>query len=78
MKKEIKFEEALEKLELAVNTLEGGKLPLDEAISVYEEAVALIKICHTRLDGVKQRVRILTEAPDGTVTDSDFVTQDEA
>ncbi len=77
MKKEIKFEEAMEKLERAVSVLDSGKLPLDEAISVYEEAVALIKICHYKLEDAKQRVRLLTEAPDGSVTDVDFVNSDE-
>ena len=40
MKNELNFEEAMEKLEEAVNTLESGKLSLDRAIEVYEEAVA--------------------------------------
>ena len=76
MKKEINFEEAMEKLEEAVNTLEDGKLPLDKAIGVYEEAVALIKICHENLEGARQKVRILTEGADGTVTDRDFISDD--
>ena len=77
MKKELNFEEAMEKLEDAVNTLEGGKLTLDKAIGVYEEAVALIKICHEKLETAKQRVRILTEGADGTVSDRDFISDDE-
>ena len=77
MKNKIKFEEAIDSLEHAVNRLESGKLPLDEAISVYEEAIALIKVCHTHLEDAKGRIRILTEAPDGTVTDTDFASPDE-
>ena len=76
MKKDMNFEEAMEKLEEAVSTLEGGKLPLDKAIGVYEEAVALIKICHGKLEDAKQRVRILTESADGIVSDADFVGED--
>ena len=77
MKNEVKFEEAMEKLEYAVSVLESGKLPLDRAISVYEEAVSLIKVCHARLEDAKQKVRLLTETADGSVTDVDFVTTDE-
>ena len=76
MKKDMNFEEAMEKLEEAVNTLESGKLSLDRAIEVYEEAVGLIKVCHGKLEDAKQRVRILTEGADGTVSDADFIGDD--
>ena len=38
MKKDIKFEEALEKLEESVKLLESGNMSLDESIKVFEEA----------------------------------------
>ena len=73
MKNNIKFEEAMLKLEETVRILEGGGISLDEAISVYEEAVKLVKICSVKLESAKQKVKILTEGEDGAVTDSPFV-----
>lgn len=73
MKNDMKFEDAIVKLEDAVRMLEGGGISLDEAISVYEEAVKLVKICHVKLENAKQKVKILTESEDGTVSDSPFV-----
>ena len=46
MSKEIKFEEAISKLEDAVRLLEGGTLSLDESIDKYEEALKYVKICN--------------------------------
>ena len=73
MKSEMKFEEAITKLEDIVRRLEGGALSLDDSIAEYETAIGLIKICNERLSGAEQRVRVLTEAVDGSVTDKDFI-----
>ena len=78
MKNEIKFEEAIEKLETIVRDLEGGNLSLDESISAYEEAMGLVKVCYKRLSDCEIRVRQLTESGDGAVTDIPFVNSDEA
>ena len=72
----IKFEEALSKLEEAVRSLESGKLTLDESIEKYEDALKYVRVCNEMLEKAEQKVRILTESVDGTVTDRPFV-QDE-
>ena len=72
MKKDIKFEEAIAKLEDYVRQLEGGRLSLDESIDAYTEAMKLAKLCNEKLDVAEQKVRILTEGADGTVTDIPF------
>lgn len=71
-KKDIKFEEALSGLEERVRQLESGELSLDESLKVYEEAIALVKICNEKLSKTEERVRILTEQSDGAVTDKPF------
>ncbi len=74
----IKLEEAIERLENTVSALEGGALSLDEALLKFEEAVGLIKLCSEKIEGAKQKVRILTCDSDGTVSDAPFVGSDEA
>ena len=76
MSKTIKFEEAIAKLEDAVRLLEGGTLSLDESIEKYEEALKYVKICNEILEKAEQKVKILTESPDGSISDRPFV-QDE-
>ena len=55
----MKFEDALKRLEEIVRMLEGGKSPIDQSLELYEEAVALVKICNARLDAAQQKVTML-------------------
>lgn len=72
MKKDVSFEEAMINLESEVKKLESGNMTLDESLSAFEQAIKLIKVCNEKLDLAEKRVRILTEAADGTVTDMPF------
>ncbi len=72
MKKDIKFEQAIEALDTAVTRLESGELSLDDSIKVFEEAIGLIKICNEKLSAAEQKVRVLIESQDGSVTDAPF------
>ena len=72
MEKVLSFEDAITSLEDAVKKLESGNMSLDEAIATFESAVSLVKICNGKLEQAEKRVRILTEAADGTVTDAPF------
>jgi len=44
------FEETLEALETIVKQLENGDLPLEEAVSKYQEGIKLSKHCHDLLE----------------------------
>lgn len=54
--KNITFEDALALLEQQVEQLEGGKLSLEESLEAFKMGVELSKICHSRLNTVKQEV----------------------
>ena len=75
--KDINFEEAMTRLEGEVKKLESGNMTLDESIAAFEEAVKLIRICNEKLENAERRVRILTEAADGSITDVPFDPADE-
>lgn len=64
---EMKFEEALKKLEKIVEDLEGGNLSLDDALAKYEEGIKLSKLCAKKLEVAKKKVEILLKSEDGTV-----------
>jgi exodeoxyribonuclease VII small subunit len=65
MTEEIKFEEALTKLEEIVEKLEDGDLPLDESLSAFEEGIRLSRICAKLLNEAERKVEILTKGEDG-------------
>lgn len=67
------FEAAIARLEEIVRALENGNTPLDESLSLFEEGVSLVKLCNDRLDGAEQKIKMLTFAPDGTVSETDLV-----
>ena len=78
MNKNMSFEEAMLALENAVDKLEHGDQSLDESLTTFEEAIKLIKMCNAKLDAAEQKVRMLVESSDGTVTDTAFKKNDEA
>lgn len=53
------FETALAQLESLVAKMESGTLPLDESLAIYEQGVALARICQRRLDHAEQQVKVL-------------------
>ncbi len=59
-KKELTFEAAMARLEEIVKYLESGGAPLDCSLEVFEEGVALVKLCNSKLDRAEQKVRFLT------------------
>ncbi|MFA5146567.1 MAG: exodeoxyribonuclease VII small subunit [Candidatus Omnitrophota bacterium] len=63
---EMKFEEALKKLERIVDDLEGGNLSLDDALEKYGEGIRLSKLCAKKLEVAKKKVEILLKSEDGT------------
>ena len=77
MKKTMTFEEAMLSLEDIVKKLESGNLSLDDSLKAFEEAIALVKLCNSRLENAEQQVRILTEGADGVVSDAPFFKEDE-
>lgn len=53
------FEEAVRRLDEAVNSLEGGQLPLDDALRIFEEGMRLAQQCQSMLDSAELRVQRL-------------------
>ncbi|MDD4237831.1 MAG: exodeoxyribonuclease VII small subunit [Desulfotomaculaceae bacterium] len=66
--KEMKFEQALTRLEEVVKELEDGRLPLEKSLELFEEGISLTRICEARLDAAEQRITILTMDEKGGIT----------
>ena len=67
------FEQSLKRLEEIVESLEEGNVPLDAAVSLYEEGIQLSKECAGRLKETELKIKKLTKDISGhlEVTDLD-------
>ena len=68
---ELTFEQAMSRLEQIVRSLEGGNVPLEDLISLFDEGTKLVKHCTERLDKAEEKVRIL-QNKDGVLTAEEF------
>ncbi|MEX2034828.1 MAG: exodeoxyribonuclease VII small subunit [Xanthobacteraceae bacterium] len=58
--KKLTFEQAIEELERIVSQLEGGKVPLEESVAIYERGEALKRRCEELLRQAEARVEKIT------------------
>lgn len=56
---ELKFEEALVRLEEIVRNLEQGEASLDESLLLFEEGVRLARFCNEKLDEAEAKIEIM-------------------
>ena len=66
--KKLSFELAIEELESIVTRLEGGKVPLEESVAIYERGEALKRRCEELLRQAEARVDKITTDAGGQVT----------
>lgn len=67
-KKEVTFEENLEKLEIIVKKLETGEIPLDDAITEFNEAMKIAKNCDEKLKAAEEAIVKIVNS-DGSLSD---------
>lgn len=62
------FEQALERLEEIVRTLEGGDASLEQSIALYTEGTRLRQHCDSKLKDAQLRIEKLQIGPEGAPT----------
>ena len=55
------FEASLQELEGVVKEMEGGDLPLERALELFERGMTLSETCRKQLEDAETRVKILTK-----------------
>lgn len=53
---EVSFEDAMKELEKIVEKLEEGDVPLEKAITYYQEGMKLSKLCNDKLSNVQEKM----------------------
>ncbi len=69
---EKKFEEAMKRLELIVESLERGDLSLEESLKIFEEGMILLHFCSKKLEEAEEKVTLLIKESGGKVTQQPF------
>ena len=63
------FEAAMAELDVLVEKMENGQLPLEESLSAYQRGSELIKYCEKVLSDAQQRIQVLDGGATGTLKD---------
>ena len=66
---DLTFEQGIKKLENILSKLESEDTPLDQMISLYEEANRLTVICKKKLDDAGQRMAKLVKNENGELSE---------
>ncbi|UCV02508.1 exodeoxyribonuclease VII small subunit [Dechloromonas denitrificans] len=56
---DMKFETALGELESIVQSMEGGKLELEDSIAAYRRGMELMQHCQAQLTDAEEQIRVL-------------------
>jgi len=63
----LSFEAALAKLEVIVESMESGEVPLAELLAQFEEGSKLLKVCELRLKEAEMKIEQLKKQNGGAV-----------
>ena len=64
--KMVTFEERLSRVEALIREMEGGALPLEDALRRYEEGMNALAALEKELQSAQQKLTVLRRAADGT------------
>ena len=53
------FEEALARLETLTQSMQSSEMPLEDALTAYQEGNELVRYCQTKLAEVEQKLQVL-------------------
>ncbi len=64
-KEEMTFEQAFHRLEGILERMNAQDVPLEESLTLFEEANSLITLCHKHLVDAEKRVEVLVKNRQG-------------
>jgi exodeoxyribonuclease VII small subunit len=59
VRRQNEFEKAFQQLETIVKRLESEELPLDEALQLFEQGIALSRFCNQKLEEVEKKIELI-------------------
>lgn len=74
--KSLTFEDAMQRLEQIVRSLERGDVKLEESLQLFQEGTELIRHCGTMLSDAELEVRKVIASTDGSPVMEAFADED--
>lgn len=71
----LKFEEAMKRMEEVVKELEDGELTLDKSLEKFEEGVKLYRYCVQKLEEIEGKVLVIMNDQNGELQKLDLYTE---
>ncbi len=66
------YEQRIGRLQEIVGDLEGDGLPLDDALKLFEEGIAILRLASEELTRAEGRVQLLIESAEGVFETRDL------
>jgi exodeoxyribonuclease VII small subunit len=60
-KKQLNFEQSLQKLEEIVSQMENADPDLDKALDLFSQGIELVKFCSAKLNETKKKIEMITK-----------------
>ncbi|MDF2672706.1 MAG: xseB [Clostridiales bacterium] len=73
----IKFEEAIKRLEEIVEEMEGKDLQLEKSIKLFQEGMELAAFCNGKLEEAEKKVNVVMKNTQGKFTEEKFNPEEE-
>lgn len=70
--KNIDFESAMSRLEKITEELAREGIKLEDALSLYEEGIGLVKECNKTLEATERKIKMLQLSVSGELEEKDF------
>ena len=70
---DMNFEQAMDRLEKITAELSREGITLEESLALYEEGVALARLCNSRLEDTERKIKMLQISADGEIEEKDFL-----
>lgn len=70
------FEKSIEELKKIIDQLEGGNIPLDKSLSLFEDGVKILNAANKKLNEMQKKVEILVKDADDKVKRENFEIED--
>ena len=72
MMKEMKLEEAMQRLDAILASLNAENVELEEAMKLYEEGVRIVAMCQKKLTEAERKISLLKITSDGELIEVPF------
>ena len=71
-RKNMTFEESMQRLEQIVRAMERGEVPLEGSLRLFQEGTQLVAACEKLLENAQLQVKKVVTAPDGSPVLEEF------